>query len=867
MAIYHLEGKIISRSQGRSAVAAAAYRACERLVDERTGLTHDFTRKGADRVQAEILLPASAPREFSDRETLWNAVEVVEKRKDAQLCREFNIALPRELTETQNWLLAKAFVHSEFVERGMIADVAFHRGHKSQAGQPHVHVMLTLRSISAEGFGPKVREWNDRALLMHWREAWADHCNRRFLGLDLDLRIDHRTLEAQGIDLEPQTKIGPSEAKARLARFQEHQEKARTNGEWIIADPEIALKAVVSQQSTFTHHDLARVVNRYTADQVQFQAAYNKVLTHPELVLLGKDDQGRDRYTTRTMLVTERQLVEQAIALSDRERHIVAPAIREEVTARYTLSEDQRAAYDYLLAGGDIRNLVGIAGSGKSYLLGAIKEAHELSGHRVIGMAMAGKAAENLAESSGIESRTVASYIASWANDRDRLTSKDVIVIDEAGMLGSEQYARLLHEAHTRGAKVIPVFDTEQLQAIAAGASARAVAERTGFVELTEVRRQRAAWQREATRDFAMGETQKGLLAYEAHDNVHAFTTQAKAREAMLEHWQAIRSSHPDQTQLMLAYTRVEVNALNEAARVVLKENGGLGQDHSISTERGAREFAVGDRVYFLKNDYQQMDVRNGTLGTIEAINDQHLRVRLDAKTQEPARSVEFNLKDYNALDHGYATTLHKGQGATVDYSHVLADQYFDRHLTYVGMTRHRESANLYWSRETFPDFRQATKTMSRENAKDFTLDYAEIRGLEVKEEYCLKREVIPDRSPDRHDRMAQAEARLQQREFQRSVSPIEKRLGLSLRTDLEAGDTGIYRGLVEINEQRYGVLDMGDGQGKLVPRVLMESTHRDKTMTLERDVTSGGQTVLKARQAYERQRGRERDGYGGRHL
>lgn len=221
MAIYHLSGQIISRSQGRSSVAAAAYRAAEKLVDERTGLTHDFTKKQTDVFHREILLPKDAPAWMGERERLWNHVESIEKRKDAQLSREFNIALPKELTDKQNIALAREFVQQQFVAKGMVADLCLHHGHgyTDKEKQPHIHVMLSLREVTPDGFGKKVREWNRKELLLDYREAWAERCNHHLALHGHDLRIDHRTLKAQGIDLEPQNKIGAKEVQAQLAKL------------------------------------------------------------------------------------------------------------------------------------------------------------------------------------------------------------------------------------------------------------------------------------------------------------------------------------------------------------------------------------------------------------------------------------------------------------------------------------------------------------------------------------------------------------------------------------------------------------------------------------------------------------------------
>jgi ATP-dependent exoDNAse (exonuclease V) alpha subunit len=145
-----------------------------------------------------------------DRAKLWNAIEAVEKRKDAQLCREILLNLPHELTDAQRVELVRAFVKDECVARGMIADVAVHAPHrKGDDRNHHAHVMLSMREATADGFGPKVRDWNSPELLEHWRERWAHHQNRALQQAGRSERVDHRSLEAQGIDREPEPKQGP----------------------------------------------------------------------------------------------------------------------------------------------------------------------------------------------------------------------------------------------------------------------------------------------------------------------------------------------------------------------------------------------------------------------------------------------------------------------------------------------------------------------------------------------------------------------------------------------------------------------------------------------------------------------------------
>jgi hypothetical protein len=207
MAIYHLSAQIISRSDGKSVVAAAAYRSGSKLKDEYLGETFDYTHKvGVD--STIILAPDSTPDWVYNRERLWNIVEAVERRKDSQLAREFNIALPKELSRSQMQELALGYVQEQFVARGMVADVAFHH---LDAPNPHFHVLLTMRDITKEGFGKKNRGWNAKELLVEQREAWAAHVNTALEGVGyVEEKIDHRTLVAQGIGARiAQVHLGP----------------------------------------------------------------------------------------------------------------------------------------------------------------------------------------------------------------------------------------------------------------------------------------------------------------------------------------------------------------------------------------------------------------------------------------------------------------------------------------------------------------------------------------------------------------------------------------------------------------------------------------------------------------------------------
>ncbi|HCJ20792.1 MAG TPA: Ti-type conjugative transfer relaxase TraA [Erythrobacter sp.] len=757
MAIYHFSAKVISRSAGSSAVASAAYRSAERLHDDRLDRTHDFTSKSGV-VHSEVMLPEGAPERLGDRSTLWNEVEATELRKDAQLSREIEFAIPRELNQQQGIELARDFVQAEFVERGMIADLNVHWDVGADGlAKPHAHVMLSMREVSEDGFGKKVRDWNRTELIETWRERWAEHVNERLAELDIDARIDHRSLEAQGIDLEPQTKIGAPSLRMgpEADRLIEHHAIARENGERIIANPDIALDAITKSQATFTRRDLARFVHRHSDGKDQFDRALSAVESSPDLVALGKDGRGQERFTSRDMIEVEARLERATASIAERDRHRVHERFRDRALAAaeqrgLVLSGEQRAAFEHATAGKDLGVVVGYAGTGKSAMLGVAREAWESAGYNVRGAALSGIAAEGLENGSGIASRTIASLEHQWSEGRDLLTSRDVLVIDEAGMVGTRQIERVLSVANDAGAKVVLVGDPQQLQAIEAGAAFRAIHERHGGVEITEVRRQREDWQRDATRHLATGRTGLAIEAYDGRGMVHVAETRDAAREELIEGWNRERVAEPDQSRIILTHTNDEVRALNELARGRLREDGALGEDVSINAERGNRDFASGDRLMFLRND-RELGVKNGSLGTVQSVSAQRMVVQLD-----DGRSVDFDTKDYAHVDHGYAATIHKSQGVTVDRAHVLATPGMDQHSSYVALSRHRDSLELHYGKDDFADGARLARTLSRERAKDMVSDYglsetmerrfAERRGISFRERIAEIVRKVPEK-------------------------------------------------------------------------------------------------------------------------
>lgn len=770
MAIYHLCAQIITRGAGRSSVAAAAYRHRTAMYEEWSGTDHRYEVRG-EVAHAELALPDDAPAwlralvdgRTPDRasEALWNRVEEAETRRDGALAREVNIALPLELTRDEQVALAREFVRETFTSRGQVADWVLH----DKPGNPHIHVMLTLRPLTEDGFGAKMvkvrdavtgeqartakgklayAKWaGDKADLLAWRAAWAEVANRHLARIGHDVQIDHRSNTDRGIRLTPTIHLGPAGSAIRLKTDVAERDFALDrirdqNAAALEAEPERVIEAITREKSVFTAQDVAQVIFRQVDDPAQFERIRLKVLQSEDLVTLVPLAQDVRTgglansllYTSKEILEVERALGERAVRMTERrqsgvdarslDRTIAGPGAAQfrRGGGSVVLSNEQKAAVRYITGPEQLRTVVGFAGAGKSTMLGAARSAWESGHHRVVGAALAGKAAEELTKASGIHARTLASWELAWSKGQDQLRRGDVLVIDEAGMIGSRQLGRVLEEAERRQAKVVLVGDAEQLQPIEAGAAFRAIAERTGYVELRGIRRQGQEWMREASMNLARGEVGEALAAYDARGAVRMSDTVEAARAAVVAGWLEDRAQSG--STLMLAHSNANVEALNRTARDRLLERGELQGEARFQTARGERLFAGGDRVLFLRND-AQLDVKNGMLGTVTAANDGRLAVRLDGD-HGAARIVEVDQARYDNLDWGYAATIHKSQGATVERARVLVTSAMDRHLAYVAMTRHRESLVLHVPEAQFRE--GLAERLSRSGAKETTLDF-----------------------------------------------------------------------------------------------------------------------------------------------
>ena len=766
MAITHFTPQLISRGSGRSAVAAAAYRHCARMEHEGEGRVIDYSRKPG-MAHEEFVLPPDAPAwartMIADRsvagaaEAFWNRVENFERRADAQLAKEFILALPVELTTDQNVELMRAFVTEHILARGIVADWVYH----DAPGNPHVHLMTSLRPLTEGGFGAKkvpligeagvvVRTRSGQIVYRLWagdkddflalRQAWYN-CQNQHLALNgHDVRVDGRSYAERGIDIAPTIHIGVA-AKAiqqqaeragrdaeldRLRLFEAQRQKSARK---IEHNPSIVLDIVCREKSVFNERDLAKVVHRYIDGVSTFNSIMARILRDPEIVRLERErvdlDTGeivRSRYTTRAMIRIEAGMAGTVMRLAERRGFAVERTVLKTLLQRHArLSGEQRSAIEHVTGHERIAAVVGRAGAGKTTMMTAAREAWEAAGYRVVGAALAGKAAEGLEKEAGIESRTLSSWQLRWSKGRDLLDERTVFVLDEAGMVSSRQMAEFVAAVSAAGAKLVLVGDPEQLQPIEAGAAFRALVDRVGYAELENIYRQTQQWMRDASLDLARGNVREAITRYADQGRLLGSALKAEAITALIADWN--RDYDPAKSTLILAHLRRDVRELNDLARGRLVERGLIEPGHAFRTEDGERRFAAGDQVVFLKNE-GSLGIKNGSIARVVEASKGRIVAEIGDGPSETRRRVAVEQRFYRNVDHGYATTIHKSQGATVDRVKVLATLSLDKHLTYVAMTRHREDVALYYGSRSFDQVGGLAKVLSQRNVKETTLDY-----------------------------------------------------------------------------------------------------------------------------------------------
>ena len=740
MAIQFARCQYVSRSTGGNACRKASYNQREELRCERTGEVFSFKERG-DNVHHEIMLPIGADVRFQNSSVLWNEAERCEKRKDSQVAKEFVIALPddKEITFEDRIELSRMFAEI-FVGKGVAVQLDIHEPHDEEKNW-HTHFLVTTRRFSEDGTSFYSKKATDldpvfrNGVVMEadlWGEIWRDLQNAYFEAQGYDLRVDP-------IGIVPQEHLGPVRMRHHMNEAIQRSQMLQEANEKLSQDPVNVIETLTQNRAVFTHKDVDLFLNKHVPFNER-EGLLEKVLDHESIIPLYEKETGQKTgyYTTLEVRGEEEKLIRFADSIASQSRSsldhpIVLERKPTDGNAPIILSAEQKAVYEHCV--NSKRNLCiiqGRAGVGKSTVLNPIRLAHEENGFRVLGLTPTNKVAQDLKADGFEEAKTCHSFLFAFKNNRESLDAKTLVIVDEAGMLGTELSVELFHVIKTSGAKLLLVGDDRQLSAVARGGVFGHLSERYGAIELNEVRRQTIDWQKAVSENLSKGDVRNAVSLLEENKAIQWKDTKEEALSGILKDWGKESLTNSQGTQLILAQRNIDVDALNQGARDILREQGKLGDvEVTCMTQRGKMSFAIGDRVQFTKTDKSQ-GLFNAEFGIIQHIDPQtkKLTVLMDNKEQK-----EVDPYTYDGLRHGYASTVYKAQGSTLDHVYVLHSKIINQQVNYVALTRQTKSLSLYVSKDETPSQSHLVRQMSREDGNKTSLYFDTQKDIEKRQE------------------------------------------------------------------------------------------------------------------------------------
>ena len=523
-------------------------------------------------------------------------------------------------------------------------------------------------------------------------------------------------------------------------------------------------RSVVERRDLIRAGTAALVGSGLAPEQITSQIEH--LVKHRSVVCLGTDSIGVPKYSTPDRIRIERDVVQIASNLSKKHWHKIDPKDIQIRSIKFRLSPEQTVVALSACGSTQIACIEGSPGSGKTTTLAPIVEAHRNAGLRVIGAASAWRIANMLRDDLHIETRALASWLEAARHNQEFLDHRTVLIVDEAGLLSSEDTHTLLEAVEQSGAKVILVGDRDQLQAIGGAGGLPLVARAVENASISTIVRQREAWARDAVTSLGNGEADAALAAFVEHDLLIETEGEAASIKEVGDRWAQIRKSAPAASTLLIAKTNSEVRAINEQIRSKLIHEGVVHGPQILlrtatpSGHNASISLAAGDEIRFLKKD-ADLGVVNGTTGTVlrvanppamEAEHDQLIEVNIRGRRIQIPLSRFADEKNRILISHAYASTIYGAQGLTVDHAIVLLNPAYDKHDTYVAASRARGSTQLVINKklvnksvrlsQTAPfihrdrDPSQAERLrwlaarMSRSNIKESTVDLAEFEAI-----------------------------------------------------------------------------------------------------------------------------------------
>jgi Ti-type conjugative transfer relaxase TraA len=500
------------------------------------------------------------------------------------------------------------------------------------------------------------------------------------------------------IHLEKKFEVWKTEMDGWIPEFPNNKEISKTIKELSDYREEL-LNVLVEKQSVFRDADLmeavhiraqwhglgAKTANKYIKELLLDKEI--KKLYHP---VLGQC------YTTQNQFDLEKQFYEKAIQYANKYSSKFN-CLKDKIKYKERLNTEQNTVFEGIIKGSQLSLVNGKPGTGKSYLMGSVRQYYEDQKAHVLGCAPSGKAAIELQQGAGIKSSTIDSLLFAIEEKRIKLNSDTVLVCDETGMVGIRKLSKLLSYVEAANSKLIIVGDFQQLQAVEAGNSFYNLIKKIGTFELNDIQRQKEQVDRDNIDKIAAGKMHDVLDNLHERGLLHVERSNISCKAKLIDDWYITFNQNQEES-VILATTKSNVYQLNMLAREKMLQNSKLLGLPAIFKNQDEQRLSLqaGERVMFRKNSYQ-IGVQNGLTGTVTQVNQINSdNVNVKVKLHD-GRLISFNSEFYNSIDYGYAATVHKSQGMTVDNAYIfMSDDFINKNLSYVQNSRSRNPPKLY---------------------------------------------------------------------------------------------------------------------------------------------------------------------------
>ena len=742
MAIAHARPEYVGRSSGANACCKSAYNARDKIKDLNTGIIYNWQRR-SDNVYHDILLPSYVDQKFKNAAVLANEVERTEKRKDSQLYVEWLLALPKEEVIT---LDMKKEIIQEFIDRkgwikeGLAVQVDIHKPHDGDINW-HAHVLVTTRRFKQDGVGlenkkavdlqPEVKYGKvQKTIEIDNHIFYRDVLNDKFKWWGLDLRAD-----LPGIN--PQEHLGAVRMRSVMNAASMRNEERRVAEIEHLSNGSAVLDKVTNHMSVFSKSDLMRAV-KCVPDIEARERLVEDALERKSVVALFRQDGAETQYFTTAEIRTEEEKVLRLSGYVANLSNVFMTGDKSSLkrtselveSAIGSLSVEQHIALTELITSNSaLRILRGRAGVGKSHVLGQVALIARASNINVIGLAPTHKAKEALRTSGFEHTDTIKGMLFKLANGRFSLPKNSLLVVDEAGMIGNDDYQELLRVAATRKCNVILSGDERQLASVQRGGMFEIFAGIYGSSTILDIKRQQASWGKSVAMAFSKGDVRSGISILTEENRINCRATNASSMEALLADWH--KSNELAGDRLILAVKNKDVAALNHGARQYLKADGKLA---GLEIEVSGNHYMKGDRILIQKTN-KELGIVNGDLGEILEVTKERFIVSMqntdNSNNSDNAKIIEFNPVEYNGFRHGYATTVFKAQGASIKDVYVFHDGFAGLRNSYVALSRHISELKLYVNSNTTPSLEALIKQLSYDPERGSSLNLLTTKELE----------------------------------------------------------------------------------------------------------------------------------------